>query len=132
MFVRSVLSLASLALVFAAAAFAGATFDKPLVVLVYDQTCHVWCDKVRPLVKDLKTEYGDRVTFAELDATQSVLGETKKAAKLIGIEGFLGDFRDSIPLVAIFSPRRSLIKELSGPKGITDYKKYIEAALVNK
>jgi hypothetical protein len=116
----------------AGAAWAGTAFDKPLVVLVYDQTCHAWCDKVRPVVGELKVQYGVRVDFAELDATQSVLSEAKKAAKQMGIEGYLGDFRDSIPLVAVFNARRSLIQELPGPKKISDYKKHIEAALESK
>ncbi|MFX6015226.1 hypothetical protein ABTE82_19220, partial [Acinetobacter baumannii] len=49
--------------------------NKALVVLVFDQTCKNWCEQVRPVVQELKDQYEDRVTFAELDATESLKEE---------------------------------------------------------
>lgn len=102
---------------------------KPLVVLVFDQTCKAWCSQVRPVIKELQTEYGDRVTFAELDATDSVLAETKKQAKELGLLSWMTDVRDYVPLVAFFDNKRKVVNELLGPKTKKDYKENIEKAL---
>jgi thiol-disulfide isomerase/thioredoxin len=105
-------------------------FDKPLFLMVFDKTCHAWCAKLRPIVKELQQEYGDRVDFAELDITQEVLPESKKIAKQLGILKLVPDFGDQVPSVAMCAKERiHLIKELSGPKPKAAYKDLIELAL---
>jgi thiol-disulfide isomerase/thioredoxin len=105
-------------------------FDKPLFLMVFDKTCHAWCDKVRPLVKELHQEYSDRIDFAELDITQEVLPESKKIAKQLGVLKLVPDFGDQVPSVAVCARERvHIIKELAGPKRLEDYKSLCELAL---
>jgi thiol-disulfide isomerase/thioredoxin len=103
--------------------------EKPLVVLVFDQNCKAWCAKVKPIMGELQQEYGDKVLFAQLDATQSVLPEAKKQAKQLGILSFFSDFEDYVPVVGFFSAHRKLIKELTGPKSKDEYKLSIDKAM---
>ena len=105
---------------------------KPLVVLVFDQNCKVWCSKTRPIMAELQKEYGERVTFSELDSTQSQLPESRKKAKELGILGFFSDVADYVPVVVVFSARRALVKELTGPKTKSDYQLNIEKSLIQK
>ncbi|HEY9759306.1 MAG TPA: hypothetical protein V6C97_29375 [Oculatellaceae cyanobacterium] len=103
--------------------------DKPLVTLIFDQTCKVWCKQVRPIMKELQDEYHDKVGFAELDATEAVLVETRKKAKDLGISGYFSDAADYVPVVLIFTANRKLVKELPGPKTRKDYEAVIEKAM---
>jgi len=111
------------------ASFADDQLRRPLVVLVFDETCKAWCHKVRPVMAELKLSYAQRVEFAELDATQSVLADTKKRAKDLGILGWFTDDADYVPVVLIFDNRRNLIKELPGPKTKEDYSANIDKAI---
>lgn len=105
-------------------------FEKPLFLMVFDKTCHAWCDKVRPMVKELQQEYSDRVDFAELDITQEVLPESKKTAKQLGVLKLIADFGDQVPSVAICArDRNNIIKEVAGPKPKEEYKNLVELAL---
>ena len=103
--------------------------DKPLVTLIFDQTCKVWCKQVRPVMKELQEQYSGRVGFSELDATDSVLPETKKKAKELGIGGYFSDAADYVPVVLIFTAQRKLVKELPGPKTKEAYQAVIEKAM---
>ena len=103
--------------------------EKPLVVLVFDQNCKTWCARVKPIMSELQQEYGDKVLFAQLDATQSVMAETKKQAKQLGILPFFADFQDYVPVVGFFTSHRKLVKELTGPKSKDDYRATIDKAM---
>ena len=118
-----------LALIFLCPALAADEEKKVLFVLVFDKTCHAWCDKVRPMVKDLQSEYTDRVEFAELDATANVLQETKKKAEALGVLKVFADVTDYVPIVLIFDSRRKLFKELPGPKPASEYKACLDKAI---
>ncbi len=111
------------------ATFAEEQARKPLCVLVFDDTCKAWCKKVRPVMEELKQSYGEKVEFAELDATQAVLADTKKRAKDLGVLGWFTDTADYVPAVLIFDNRRNLIKELPGPKSKEDYSANIDKAI---
>ncbi|CAN5689423.1 hypothetical protein BH10CYA1_BH10CYA1_04020 [soil metagenome] len=104
---------------------------KPLVVLVFDQNCKVWCTKTRPVMAELKQEYSDNVVFGELDSTQSQLPESKKKAKNMGIAEFFADVADYVPVVLVFNSPRKGCKELVGPKTKSDYKLSIEKAMTD-
>jgi hypothetical protein len=130
---RVLISLLMLFYLMLASALPGSFADeqarKPLCVLVFDETCKAWCTKVRPVMAELKQTYADRVEFAELDATQKVLADTKKRAKDLGILGWFTDDADYVPVVLIFDNRRNLIKELPGPKTKEDYSSNIDKAI---
>jgi thioredoxin-related protein len=106
-----------------------ATPNKVLVLLVFDKTCKAWCEKVRPVMKEVQESYGPKVDVAELDSTQDVLEESKKKAKNLGVAKFFADVTDYVPIVLIFDAQRKLVKELPGPKPLQEYKACIDKAL---
>lgn len=108
-------------------------FDKPLFLMVFDDTCHAWCNQVRPIVKELNDQYGTQIDFAELDITASMLAESKKQAKQLGVLPLLPDFGDQIPCCAVCAKKRTnILKELSGPKTKQKYEELVKLALSNK
>lgn len=111
------------------AATADASGQHVLVVLIFDEGCKVWCQKVRPIMKELKDQYGQRVDFLELDASAGTLNESQAKAKEAGVISFLRDSADWVPIVGIFSPKRRLVKELVGPKPKDTYASVIDKAL---
>jgi hypothetical protein len=106
--------------------------NKVLVLLVFDKTCKVWCQRVRPVMKELKESYGTKVDVAELDSTQDVLEESKKKARELGVSKFFADVTDYVPIVLIFDTQRKLVKELPGPKPAEEYKASIDKALARE
>jgi thioredoxin-related protein len=106
--------------------------NKVLVLLVFDKTCKVWCQRVRPVMKELKESYGTRVDVAELDSTQDVLEDSKKKAKELGVSKFFADVSDYVPIVLIFDAQRKLVKELPGPKPVEEYRASIDKALAHE
>jgi hypothetical protein len=113
----------------AIAATSDPTPQHVLVVLIFDEGCKVWCQKVRPIMKELKEQYGQRVDFLELDASAGTMKETEAKAKEAGVVSFLHDSADWVPIVGVFSPKRRLIKELVGPKSKDTYVSVIDKAL---
>lgn len=108
-------------------------FDKPLFLMVFDKTCHAWCEKVRPMVKELRDQYADQIDFGELDITQEVLQTSKKEAKQLGVLELLPDFGDQVPCCAVCAKKRTdIIKELAGPKTKDEYEKLVKLALSKK
>lgn len=108
-------------------------FDKPLFLMVFDKTCHAWCAKVRPMVKELRDQYADQIDFGEIDITQEVLDVSKKEAKQLGVLELLPDFGDQVPCCAVCAKKRTdIIKELAGPKTKEDYEKLVKLALSKK
>lgn len=103
--------------------------DRTLVLMLFDDKCKVYCKEVRPILKTLKDEYGDRVAFHEIDFSES----TKKAgfdtAKQLGVLSSVPDMLDYIPVIAVYTPKRRLVKEITGAKDRPTYVKYIESAL---
>ena len=100
-----------------------------LVVLIFDESCKVWCQKVRPIMKELKGQYSDKIEVVELDASQTTLKQAESVAKSYGVYGFLRDSADWVPIVGIFSSRKKLLKELVGPKQKDVYVAAIDKAL---
>ena len=109
------------------------SFDKPLFLMVFDKTCHAWCEKVRPMVKELREQYADQIDFGELDITQEVLAKSKQEAKQLGVLELLPDFGDQVPCCAVCAKKRTdIIKELAGPKTKDEYEKLVKLALSKK
>lgn len=110
-------------------AMAQADEDKVLVVFVFDKSCRISCDAVRPIFKQLKTEYGDKVKFVELDVSKDVLDESQKTAKALNVKRFLDDTEDWYPAVGVFTGSRKKVKEILGAKPKDQYVQAIERAL---
>ncbi|MBX9940071.1 MAG: hypothetical protein K2Y32_12500 [Candidatus Obscuribacterales bacterium] len=102
--------------------------SKALVVMMFDEHCVLWCGKVRPIMKELAGEFGERVVIDEVDASK---GKDKEAADKCKRLGILSYFKDveAVPVVLIFDGKRKLVKELNGPKTKEFYKAAIEKAI---
>ncbi|MBI2996691.1 MAG: hypothetical protein HYY52_08330 [Candidatus Melainabacteria bacterium] len=78
------------------------SFENPLVVKISTDWCFA-CKILEPTFEELKSQYGDRVTFVTLNLTNE---ESKKEAGLIasyyGISQFLNENSYAFPRVAIF------------------------------
>lgn len=129
----SMCSLAIVSSVFALGsgfAFAGEEEDdRVLVVFVFDKSCRISCDAVRPIFKQLKGEYGEKVKFVELDVSKDVLGESQKIARALKVARFLDDTEDWYPAVGVFTGNRKKVKEILGAKPKDQYVQAIEKAL---
>ena len=97
-------------------ALAASDQQKPLVVLIFDKNCKVWCANVRPVVAKLRDAYQDRVDFDELDVTRETLDAAKSKAKELKIGHALEDARSYVPLVMMFSANCKSFQELVGPE----------------
>ncbi len=103
--------------------------DRVLVVFVFDKSCRISCDAVRPIFKQLKSEYGEKVKFVELDVSKEVLKDTQKTAKELRVGRFLDDTEDWYPAVGVFTGGRKKVKEILGAKPKEQYIEAIEKAL---
>ncbi|HEY9778369.1 MAG TPA: hypothetical protein V6C81_31695 [Planktothrix sp.] len=110
------------------------TFEgQPLVVLVYDRDCKVWCGQVKPVMKKVKEEFaGKNVEFVDLDTTESVLPDSQKRAKELGIARYVADAQDYVPVVLVFDAKHKLSKQLPGPKSKADYEAAIDKVVAAK
>lgn len=104
--------------------------SRVLVVFVFDKSCRISCDAVRPIFKQLKSEYQDKVKFVELDVSKDVIEESKKTAKQLKISRFLDDTEDWYPAVGVFTSNRKKVKEILGAKPKDSYVQAIEKALL--
>lgn len=108
---------------------ADAAGRKVLIVLIFDEGCKLWCQKVRPMMGELKKEFGDQIEVAEIDASAKTLKDAEAKARSLGIFPFLRDSAEWVPIVGVFSPDRKLIKELVGPKQKDTYVLAVKKAL---
>lgn len=103
--------------------------SRVLVVFVFDKSCRISCDAVRPIFRQLKNEYGEKVKFVELDVSKEVIGESQKTAKALNVGRFLNDTEDWYPAVGVFTAGRKKVKEILGAKPREQYVNAIEKAL---
>ncbi len=101
-----------------------------LVVLVYDEHCTVTCTKVRPVMRELASKYGERIKYLELNS--SAIDESSKTAAAFGVKTFLSDSTDLAPIVGIFSPSGKRLRELIGFKERPVYEAAIDRILKKK
>ncbi len=103
--------------------------EKPLVLMVYDQNCKKWCGEVRPILREIKDEFGDKIVLYELDFSEGVMKQSYETARRLGVGSFVKGVIDWIPTVGIFTGKRRLTKELPGKSKKETYVKCIEKAL---
>lgn len=99
-----------------------------LVVMLYDQHCSLWCGKVRPIMKELAQDLGERVFVDEIDVSKGQEKSAEEKCKQLGILSYYKDI-ESVPVVMVFDARRKLAKELNGPKSKELYRGAIEKVL---
>jgi len=105
--------------------------NKPLVIFVYDRSCKISCGVARPIIKDIQTEYEDKVQFVELDVSKDKLADSRKTAKTLGVLSFLNDSEDWYPAVGVFSAKRKMVKQLLGTRTKEQYLSAIEKAIAS-
>jgi len=75
-----------------------------LFVTITMKECYS-CQKLKPVIEELKNEYSDRVTFVTLDLSSKVsIEEAKKTAANLGIESFFDENMNALPAVGIVCP----------------------------
>ena len=109
-----------------------ATEATPIVVFVFDRSCKLSCNTVRPVLKELETEYQDRVQFVQYDVSKETIKEARQSAKSLGVLSFLDDHEEWYPAVGVFSSKRKLVKQILGAKPRDAYREAIEKSLALK
>jgi len=98
--------------------------DKPLMVMLFDKHCKKWCGMIRPVLQEVRDQFGDKIAYYELDVTEDKLKETVVFAKKLRVDGFVTRSLDFVPMVGVFTPKRKVV--LDAP-GVKEKKAYVEA-----
>ena len=99
--------------------------SNPLFVTITMKECYT-CQKLKPVIEELKDEYTDRVTFITLDvSSKASLIESKETATNLGIEEFFEKNRTALPAVGIVCPGGSKVENIF--LGEADKEVYTEA-----
>jgi hypothetical protein len=101
---------------------------KILVVLIYDKHCKVWCENVRPIMKQLASEYGEKIFVTEVDNSPDSAERAIEQVKALDILRYYKDV-ESVPVVMVFDARRKSFHEVNGPKNKDTYREAIEKIL---
>lgn len=109
-----------------------ATGKQVTVVFVFDKSCRISCDMVRPLLTEIGETYKGKLRVVELDISPDVRQKTEKKAEELGYKSFLADTSDWYPAVGIFNRSGKKIKELLGAQSKKKYVDAVEKALAEK
>ena len=122
-------SLVATILLIVSPAFAG---DNPLFVTITMKECYS-CQKLKPVIEELKNEYSDRVEFITLDvSSKASLEEAKETAINLGIEGFFNDNKNGLPAVGIVCPGGTKVENVfSGEPDKEIYKEALDKLLLD-
>ena len=104
---------------------------KVTLVFVFDKSCRISCDMVRPLLAEIEQTYKDRLRVVELDISPDVKQKTEKKAEELGFKSFLADTSDWYPAVGIFNRSGKKVKELLGAQSKKKYVAAVEKALAD-
>jgi thiol-disulfide isomerase/thioredoxin len=97
---------------------------KPVVAIVKADWCG-YCRKLDPTMKELMSEYGDRLTFVVLDVTdEASAAKAMEMAKKHGLESFLAAHKDKTGTVAVFDAKH---KEVFKARANYDREAYVKA-----
>lgn len=110
----------------------GTQEKKVRFIAIYDDKCQWSCGVVKPLVEGLKKDYGDKVSFYELNTSKAKMSGSTKLAKELGVEQFFTGSMAYIPCVGVFSKNGKLVKEIPAAKPKETYVKFIDKALASK
>lgn len=100
------------------------------VVFVFDESCRISCDAVRPIFSQLKVEYGETVKFVALDVSREVLRESRKAGRELRAGRFPDDMEDWYRAFGVVTGGRKKIREILGAKPKEQYVQAIEKAFL--
>lgn len=111
---------------------ASAQDNKARLVFVFDRSCRISCEQVKPLLSEIANEYKSKLQVIELDISADTKTQTQKRAEELGLKKFLADTEDWYPAVGIFDEHGKKIKELLGSQSKAKYVAAIEKALASK
>ena len=106
--------------------------SNPLFVTVTMKECYT-CQKLKPVIEELKGEYEDRITFVTLDvSSKASLEKSKETATNLGLEEFFEKSRTSLPAVGIICPGGIKVENVfSGETEISTYKEALDKLLLD-
>lgn len=104
--------------------------DRPLVVVVHAEWCAA-CRRAAPAIAWLHQEYGDRVTFVDLDVTDDdALAQAAAKASRCGLGLFFKENR-GLPGVTILGRDRKEVHHFAAEYRGGPYRSAVEAALLS-
>ena len=106
--------------------------ENPLFVTITMKECYS-CQKLKPVIEELKNEYVDRVTFVTLDvSSKTSLLEAKDTAINLGVENFFNEHKNSLPAVGIVCPGGTKVENVfAGETNKEIYKEALDKLLLD-
>lgn len=106
--------------------------SNPLFVTITTRECYT-CQKLKPVIENLKDEYSDRITFVTLDlSSKASLDEARETAVSFGIEEFFEKNRNALPAVGILCPGGTKVENVfAGETEIDIYKEALNKLLLD-
>ena len=106
--------------------------SNPLFVTITMKGCYS-CQKLKPVIEELKNEYSDRVTFVTLDvSSKASLEEAKITAADLGIENFFDKNVNALPAVGIVCPGGTKVESVfAGEEDKEIYKEALDKLLLD-
>ena len=106
--------------------------SNPLFVTITMKECYS-CQKLKPVIEELKNEYSDRVTFVTLDlSSKASIEEAKETAADLGIESFFDENMKALPAVGIVCPGGTKVENVfSGEANKEVYKEALDKLLLD-
>ena len=106
--------------------------SNPLFVTITMKECYS-CQKLKPVIEELKTEYGDRMKFITLDvSSKASLEASKETAAALGIETFFNENKKALPAIGIVCPGGTKVENVfSGETEKETYKEAIDKLLLD-
>lgn len=104
----------------------------PMFVTITTKDCYT-CQKLKPVIEELKNEYSDKVSFIALDvSSKASLDEAREKAISLGIENFFNDKKAELPSVGIVCPGGTKIENtFSGETNKEVYEEALNKLLVD-
>lgn len=86
--------------------------EKPLVVTITSEWCAT-CQKLKPVIDELKDEYDGQVTFVTLSpSSKASLEEARETAEEYGISEFLEHSKGVFPTVGFLCPQGKKVEKV--------------------
>lgn len=106
--------------------------SSPLFATITMKECYS-CQKLKPIIEELKNEYGDRITFVTLDvSSKTSLEEARETAVSFGIESFLDKNMKALPAVGIICPGGTKVENvLVGETAKEAYREALDKLLLD-
>ncbi len=103
--------------------------NKPIVAIIKAEWCSA-CQKLDPIIMELKQHYGDRLEFVVLDVTNDdSVAEARKTAQKHGLAQFLQQNQKKTSTVAVFGSDKKILFQTAKNFDREAYVKAFEEAI---